>query len=163
MRPNFNNNWQKLAQKFVTKIFYCTFSDDFGVAGLRPNFFLQRPNFLAELAQESCRDLAAVEPSPTCTQHTRLLHLQRSAPSERYAADQHPSGGCWRSTPSGRSRGSSVRSGRSQQVVDSDEPKSKKILLRMSQYFVDAYSLICVCVTLPFLLLVTRRSLDGPG
>ncbi len=32
-----------------------------GVAGLRPNFFLQRPNFLAELAQESWRDLAAVE------------------------------------------------------------------------------------------------------
>jgi hypothetical protein len=31
-----------------------------GVAGLRPNFFLQRPNFLAELAQESWRDLAAV-------------------------------------------------------------------------------------------------------
>ena len=30
-----------------------------GVAGLRPNFFLQRPNFLAELAQESWRDLAA--------------------------------------------------------------------------------------------------------
>ncbi len=32
-----------------------------GMAGLRPNFFLQRPNFLAELAQESWRDLAAVE------------------------------------------------------------------------------------------------------
>jgi hypothetical protein len=32
-----------------------------GVARLRPNFFLQRPNFLAELAQESWRDLAAVE------------------------------------------------------------------------------------------------------
>ncbi len=31
-----------------------------GVADLRPNFFLQRPNFLAELAQESWRDLAAV-------------------------------------------------------------------------------------------------------
>ncbi len=31
-----------------------------GVAGLRPNFFLQRPNFLADLAQESWRDLAAV-------------------------------------------------------------------------------------------------------
>jgi hypothetical protein len=33
-----------------------------GVAGLRPNFFLQRPNFLAELAQESWRDLAALVP-----------------------------------------------------------------------------------------------------
>jgi hypothetical protein len=32
-----------------------------GVARLRPNFFLQRPNFLAELAQESWRDLAAVQ------------------------------------------------------------------------------------------------------
>ncbi len=32
-----------------------------GVAGLRPNFFLQRPNCLAELAQESWLDLAAVE------------------------------------------------------------------------------------------------------
>jgi hypothetical protein len=30
LRPNFNNNWQKLAQKFVTKIFYCTFSGDLG-------------------------------------------------------------------------------------------------------------------------------------
>jgi hypothetical protein len=43
--PNFNNNWQKLAQKFVTKIFYCTFSDDFGGGRLAAEFFLQRPNF----------------------------------------------------------------------------------------------------------------------
>jgi hypothetical protein len=28
--PNFNNNWQKFAQKFLTKDFYCTFSDDLG-------------------------------------------------------------------------------------------------------------------------------------
>ncbi len=38
-----------------------------GVAGLRPNFFLQRPNFLAELAQESWRDLAAVRSSIAVT------------------------------------------------------------------------------------------------
>ena len=40
-----------------------------GVAGLRPNFFLQRPNFLAELAQESLRDLAAVV-SDSVSQYT---------------------------------------------------------------------------------------------
>jgi hypothetical protein len=31
--------------KFVTKIFYCTFSDDFGGGRLAAEFFLQRPNF----------------------------------------------------------------------------------------------------------------------
>ncbi len=49
-----------MAQKFVAKIFFCTFSDDFGGGRLAAYFFLQRPNFLAELAQESWRDLAAV-------------------------------------------------------------------------------------------------------
>ena len=34
-----------------------------GVAGLRPNFFSSGRIFLAELAQESCQDLAAVESS----------------------------------------------------------------------------------------------------
>jgi hypothetical protein len=57
-----------------------------------------------------------------------------------------PSEGCRRSTPSGRSRGSSARSGRSQQVIDSAEPNSKTILLRMSQYSIDAYSLISVYI-----------------
>jgi hypothetical protein len=37
--PNFNNNWQKLAQKFVTKFFTALFLMILGVAGLRPNFF----------------------------------------------------------------------------------------------------------------------------
>ncbi len=50
-------NWPKnLKQKIFTALFLMIW----GVAGLRPNFFLQRPNFLAELAQESWRDLAAV-------------------------------------------------------------------------------------------------------
>ena len=53
-------NWPKnLWKKFFTALFLMIS----GVAGLRPNFFLQRPNFLAELAQESWRDLAAVESS----------------------------------------------------------------------------------------------------
>jgi hypothetical protein len=51
----------KIGPKIGNKIFYCTFSDDLGgVAGLRPNFFSSGRIFLAELAQESWRDLAAV-------------------------------------------------------------------------------------------------------
>ncbi len=50
-----------MAQKFVSKFFFGTSSDDLGgVAGLRPNFFSSGRIFLAELAQESWRDLAAV-------------------------------------------------------------------------------------------------------
>jgi hypothetical protein len=57
-----------------------------GVAGLRPNFFLQRPNFLAELAQESWRDLAAgsalsqsvsqvsAHPQAVCVDQLRWIH-----------------------------------------------------------------------------------------
>ena len=48
-----------------------------GVAGLRPNFFLQRPNFLAELAQESWRDLAAV-PSVYTIQLKRVLAFDKT-------------------------------------------------------------------------------------
>ncbi len=55
-----------MAQNFVTKIFYCTFSGDLGVAGLRPNFFSSGRIFLAELAQESWRDLAAVVYASVC-------------------------------------------------------------------------------------------------
>ncbi len=57
LRPNFNNNWQKLGQKFFNALFPVIW----GVAGLRPNFFSSGRIFLAELAQESLRDLAAVQ------------------------------------------------------------------------------------------------------
>jgi hypothetical protein len=50
-----------LAHKFVTKIFTVLFLMIWGVAGLRPNFFSSGRIFLAELAQESWRDLAAVK------------------------------------------------------------------------------------------------------
>ncbi len=50
-------NWPKnLQQKFFTALFLMIL----GVAGLRPNFFSSGRIFLAELAQESWRDLAAV-------------------------------------------------------------------------------------------------------
>ena len=50
-------NWPKnLQQKFFTALFLMIW----GVAGLRPNFFSSGRIFLAELAQESWRDLAAV-------------------------------------------------------------------------------------------------------
>ena len=52
-----------MQQKFFTALFLMIW----GVAGLRPNFFLQRPNFLAKLAQESWRDLAAV--ASVCPPH----------------------------------------------------------------------------------------------
>jgi hypothetical protein len=50
-------NWPKnLEQKFCTALFPVIW----GVAGLRPNFFSSGRIFLAELAQEYWRDLAAV-------------------------------------------------------------------------------------------------------
>ena len=50
-------NWPKnLYKKFFTALFLMIW----GVAGLRPNFFSSGRIFLAELAQESWRDLAAV-------------------------------------------------------------------------------------------------------
>ncbi len=61
LRPNFNNNWQKLAQKFVKKFFTALLQMIWGVAGLRPNFFSSGLIFLTGLAQESWRDLAAVK------------------------------------------------------------------------------------------------------
>jgi hypothetical protein len=45
-----------LFKKIVTALFLVIW----GVAGLRPNFFSSGRIFLAELAQESWRDLAAV-------------------------------------------------------------------------------------------------------
>ena len=49
-----------MAQKFVAKFFSALLLMIWGgVAGLRPNFFSSGRIFLAELAQESWRDLAA--------------------------------------------------------------------------------------------------------
>jgi hypothetical protein len=49
-----------LSQKFFPALFHMIW----GVARLRPNFFSSGRIFWAELAQESWRDLAAVEGSP---------------------------------------------------------------------------------------------------
>jgi hypothetical protein len=66
-------NWpKKLKQKFFTALLLMIS----GVAGLRPNFFLQRPNFLAELAQESWRDLAAVDWIHFCMEWLRTLNYK---------------------------------------------------------------------------------------
>ncbi len=51
---------KNLVQKFVAKFFTALFLMIGGEASLRPNFFSSGRIFLAELAQESWRDLAAV-------------------------------------------------------------------------------------------------------
>jgi hypothetical protein len=46
-----------------------------GVAGLRPNFFSSGRILLAELAQESWRDLAAVDTSSVAWEPSNCVHV----------------------------------------------------------------------------------------
>ncbi len=63
-------NWPKnLYHKFFTALFLMIL----GVAGLRPKFFSSGRIFLAELAQESWRDLAAVKRKWTARQNEPVL------------------------------------------------------------------------------------------
>jgi hypothetical protein len=62
-----------LYQKFFTALFLMIW----GVAGLRPNFFSSGRIFLAELAQEPWRDLAAVPRSVLAGLLLAALALQQ--------------------------------------------------------------------------------------
>ncbi len=76
-------NWPKnLYQNFLNALFLMIW----GVAGLRPNFFSSGRIFLAELAQESWRDLAAVV---CCRSSRRRSDLVCSALLE-FRALPHP-------------------------------------------------------------------------